>query len=147
MIRSPLDWPWMPVLQSSNTGECTVPSVLPVHCSPVHCTVLCCTALYYVALCTAVHITIVYCIVQYCTALYGTVPSSTVPYSTALPTVWLLRVGVAVWLHLLGIRMLVCKEEPPYMGASSHCLCLLSRAQVKTLWFWKRLVYHVKIFC
>merc|ERR1711890_126374 len=113
------------------------------------CTVQFCTALYYMS-----H-TVLYCIVMYRTALHSTlhfvlycaVLYSTlhlVLYCTALhstlqpvlycdarhTTVWLLRAGSRVTLHLLGIRMLVCKEG--LVTRLALFVCYFS-CQVKTL--------------
>merc|ERR1712080_68715 len=102
-----------------------------------------------------VHGTVLYCIILYCTVLYSTlhlVMYSTalhstlhfvlycaVLYSTAQPvlycdarhtTVWLLRAGSRVTLHLLGIRMLVCKEG--LVTRLALFVCYFS-CQVKTL--------------
>merc|ERR1712080_412936 len=117
--------------------------------SVLHYTIIC-PILYSTALHSTLHF-VLYCavlystlhLVLYCTALHSTLHP--VLYCTARhTTVWLLRAESRVTLHLLGIRMLVCKEG--LVTRLALFVCYFS-CQVKTLCFWKRLVYHVKIFC
>merc|ERR1712080_220669 len=116
--------------------------------SVLHYTIICpilyCTALHstlhFILYCTVLYITLH--LVMYSTALHSTlhpVLYCTALHSTAQPvlycaarhtTVWLLRAGSRVTLHLLGIRMLVCKEG--LVTRLALFVCYFS-CQVKTL--------------